>query len=244
MKKLLSLILICIFVFSGAVLAQDVENTLSYGGTLEGEISDREFEIEYSFESTEADIIIIQVIPEDAFSGFSQPTVILLDGDFDILETVDAGLSAATLIYEIPEDGTYNIIVTRQDGRSGESTGTYTLSLDVVQFLSTNEVIETTSFSSQPTYFAIRASNPTDLRYIKLSGDFYPALTLNVLDEELFSDDNLSSIIELGGDALEQATIRIPQEDKLFIVRIGEGLFDFNFSEKKASVSLEIISVE
>jgi hypothetical protein len=241
MKKLIiSIILtmsLCVSVFG------QEKKLLEYGESVEGEITDKDFEVEYLFNANEGDVIAIELSPEDSFGDFSQPSIILLDSEFNVLETVDANISNATLVYEIETSGEHLILATRQNGRAGEKVGAYTLKLDLVTILVDGQEIEDSSSSSFVQYYAVNTDADFDVSYIYKGGDFFPEISINIINEGLFSNNNLESIALATGDRLERSTIGVNVKSTsphLYIVKIGEKLFDFNFSEKTVEYSIKL----
>jgi hypothetical protein len=218
------------------------EPTLEYGEPTTGEISNREFEIEYSFIGATGDVVIISLVPEDTTRGLTTPALLLLDADFNVLTSVDASFSPAILVFDISEDATYIVLATRRGGRSGDSEGKFTLTVSKAQLLTPGEIVEVSATSESPTYFAVRSSEAFDVNYTRQRGDFYPEISVNIIKETLFGDSNLTSIASVTGDRLERASIGIDPTgaEELFIVEIGEPLFQINFREKRVVFSLEL----
>ena len=244
MRKLT--ILFAFLLLSFAVYAQEGANTLTYGDSMTGEITNRNFEVEYSFQGSAGDVIVVELIPDDTLDGLSQPSIIILNSEFDVLASVDAGISAAVLVYELGQDGEYFILATRRDGRSGESIGPYTLELSLVPLLEPSQTMQGSVTSEQPAYYAVKSTVDFNISYERGDGDFYPAIEINVIEDQFFSDDNLESIATLEGDSLKRGTIGINVEGSgqaLFIVTISEPLFQFNLSEKSVDFTVEMTVV-
>ena len=129
--RLYMILAVMLFAPMALAFAQD-EGPLGYGDSIQGEITNRNFEIEYSFEGTVGEVVVIQMTPEDTRDGLTRPSVILLDTEFEVLSTVTGNRDAATLVYMLPADGEYFILATRHDGRAGDSVGAYTLVIEQV----------------------------------------------------------------------------------------------------------------
>jgi hypothetical protein len=241
MRKLT--ILFMFLLLSFAVHAQEGEDTLTYGDSVTGEITNRNFEVEYSFQGSGGEVVIVELVPDEAFEGLSQPSLLILNAEFDVLSTVDAYGSAAVLAYEVPQDGQYFILATRKDGRGGESEGGYTLNLTLVPMLHPGEVIEGRATNEQPGYYGVKTNTDFDVFYRRGDGDFYPAISINVLEEGFLSDDNLESIATLEGESLKRGSLGVGlvgAGETLFIVTVNEPLLQFNFEEKAVSYTLEM----
>lgn len=234
-----------IAVFSLSLVSAQGES-LAYGDEVEGEITNQSFEVEYSFEGSAGDVVLLSLVPEDTFDGLSNPTLILLDSEFEVLETVSASFSSANIIYELDADGTYNVIATREDGRSGDSAGPYTLSLDTATLMSMGEPVEVEVSSEGPVIVvAFKPDGEFDLKYNHVDGDFYPEVSLNKIESGLFGDTNLTTLATLYGPEMQRGTVGLVESaEGIYIITIAEAAFDFNFQEVTATVSLEIVSPE
>ncbi len=108
-------------------------NTISYGQTVQGSISDEEWANEWVFEGHQGDVISISMT---ATSGNLDTYLFLLDPTGRLVAADDDGSgSTDSLIprYPLPMDGQYSIIATRYRTDNGDSTGTYSLTLTLLQ---------------------------------------------------------------------------------------------------------------
>lgn len=225
------------------IYAQDDDSVIEYGSRTKGEITNRNFEIEYQFEGTSGDIVAIQVIPDDAFSGLSNVVIILLDEDFNVIEDVSGSLATTSLFYRLRENAQYNIIVSRRNGRSGDAQGAYTLLLTKIDLLRVGERITGSATTDTTSFYAVIADTVADLIYEKTGGTFAPNISINIIKEG-FGDNNLTKVVSLEGDELERVAVRIPRPGILYIISVGEALFDFNFTEKTVLYSLELVAAD
>lgn len=239
MRKVL--ILLALFVLALPVMAQD--NVLAYGDSAEGEITSREFEVEYTFEGAADDIIVVELVPEDDFDGLDQPSLILLSAENDVLTSVDASIGTATLVYELPDDGEYVILATRQDGRSGESEGAYTLTLDTVPLIAPGEPVKGDMNNEETNYFALHMDTSFLVVYEHVEGDFYPEISLNIVESEFFSNDNLMAVATMSGDQLSAGALGHDGTSGLVVIRVGAPLFAFSFETETVSYTLEVLDM-
>lgn len=239
MKYLAYILLVLASIFTAA--AQPAQ-TLEYGQSVTGEITDRQFEVEYNFKADEGDVVLIQLIPEDTANGLSEPKITLLDQDSQVLTSTSASFDAVTLIFDVPADGTYVILATRQDGRTGATQGKYTLTLSEIKALNAGKEVEVSVSSENPVYFALRSEASFNVRYTRQRGNFYPEIALNIIEEQRFSDSNLLKIASISGERLQRGTLGVDLvgDKELFILSIAEPPFQFNFEEKTADISLKI----
>jgi len=68
-----------------AVLAQEDSNTIAYGDTVVGEITNREFEIEYTFTGKADDVVVIEMHQVDVLGDLDHPVIMVLDTEYNPL---------------------------------------------------------------------------------------------------------------------------------------------------------------
>lgn len=247
-RKVSTLVAVFVMLVGVSVtLAQDdaSDDVLEPGETVTGEITNRQYEVEYRYEASAGDVLAAQLIPDDAYDGLSNPSVIMLNTQNQVVASVEASLNAATLFYDVPSDATYTIIATRAEGRTGSAQGTYALTVDTVPVLVPGDQVEATAANDAPQFYAIRPASAFDVTYRRQGGgEFTPSVSINVLAEEYISDTNLTSIASMKGGSLARGTIGVNPTDTLYIVEVGEALFDISISKKTVSFTLSISAPE
>lgn len=112
-----------------AVVVEPEEGQIAYGDTVEGTLDDSEAGVTYTFEGEAGDVVTIRLESDDF-----DPFLVLLDEDGEEVTVDDDGagsLNAQISGFELPEDGTYTIVVTSFSNRSSGTpiTGDYVLTL-------------------------------------------------------------------------------------------------------------------
>src|SRR5690242_12248199 len=127
MKKsivaVLSLMVMALF----AVVAQAQGEALVAGTPAQGEITDAAFAVEYTFAGEADQVVIFTLSPVDTFGDLSAPALILRNPAGEDLARYD-GYGNTSLIWQLPETGTYTVVATRTDDATGTSVGEFTLS--------------------------------------------------------------------------------------------------------------------
>lgn len=167
---------------AGAAPPLQEDNVIAYGEVKSGEITDRAFEQEWTFEGEAGDIVGISV-KCDGFSGY----VIMLDSEAEVIAEIDAFTAfdyqvSQFYVMELPADGAYTVIVTRQGGRTGTGTGSYELQLDEATPLVWG-VPATLTFDPKEhavvySVFRTDAAQEIQLDYSVVSGEFRPEVTV------------------------------------------------------------------
>jgi hypothetical protein len=122
---------------SGSYDIDDAES-IEYGDTVDGEVTDDEPFVVYSFEGSEGDVVTITMI-DTSDDDTLDPQVILLDADGNEITRNDDAETDADLSdnfdsqiteFELEEDGTYFIVATRFGELEDFSQGEFELTLD------------------------------------------------------------------------------------------------------------------
>jgi hypothetical protein len=245
MMKILRLLSVAaLLLVIGLVSAQDAEG-IAYGDVVEGEMTEDEFEFNYTFEGSEGDVIIVSFRPVEEFGDLDSPIIIITDADGDaIADTTDTFVFGNLIVAaELEDDGEYNIFLTRADGDSGESVGEFTLELINLPILEVGSPLEEeeTDSDSRSQYYAVKSEEDWGISYLKLDGSMEIEVTVNTIDS---SSAALTAIASVDGDLLTEAAIGIFDGGETYVVSIGEPLFAFNFDTVDAEYSLELLTFE
>ena len=112
---------------AGTAFAQGDATPIAYGDTVEGEVTNAEFEVPYRFTGAAGDVVQVRMVVDDS-GDFYEPTLILLDADNAVVASIEAWYEAL-LLMPLPADGEYTILASRFGGRTGTAEGGYTLTL-------------------------------------------------------------------------------------------------------------------
>ncbi|MEQ8677718.1 MAG: hypothetical protein RLP44_04090 [Aggregatilineales bacterium] len=234
------MLIIAIMTVSLMIIPLQAQSTLTYGDIVTGELTNDEFEVEYTFESATGDVIIVEMTPVDALGDLNSPELILLGTDNRVLTDTSGGfnIGSAVLVAEIPVDGTYTIIAGRRDGRAGDSVGEFTLELIQPEEITIDIPIEgSVSSEGRSQYYLVQSSTTFAVSYEKMMGEMSPQVSVNTLSDD---SGGLEEIATAQGDELTIATLGNFSASTTYIVSVGEALFDFNFREVTAGFTLQL----
>ncbi|HML23346.1 MAG TPA: hypothetical protein PKD09_16950 [Aggregatilinea sp.] len=243
MSRLLSvLVLLALLAFPLSVFAQGDATQLSYGDVVTGEISNQSFEVPYTFTGAEGDVVLIEMRPVDT-NVFYSPSLILLDTDFNPIASVD-GYDVATLAVQLPADGDYNLLATRTDGRAGDGQGEYSLSLMKPPAITAGEVTTATIGNEETQYYTIDLTTPVTLVYEHVSGDFYPAVTINEIVNYYDNYLELTEVASISGNLITSASVSLQMgaeaTSPLYVITVAEGLWDWNYEPVTGEYTLTL----
>ncbi|HEX3049023.1 MAG TPA: hypothetical protein VHP83_00085 [Aggregatilineaceae bacterium] len=220
------------------VIAQDdTSNIIEYGQTVTGEITNKEFEVEYRFTGSTGDVIIIEMKPVDSMGDLTMPAIVVLDTEYTVLWNAGA-YGNVTLSAMLPYDGEYAIFATRDDGRAGDSVGEYTLTLSNAPVLEVGVPIEGNISGEDIAYYAINATAGSfTVNYEKMGGELFPEITLNVISEgQLEQTAVLSGTIMSGAIGIDPSYLT----SDILLLAIRRGLWDWSSSENTVSYGVTL----
>jgi hypothetical protein len=241
-KTVIVVSMFCLFAIGlGAksqVLAQEDTGKIIYGDTVTGEITDREFEIEYLFDAEEGDLIVISMKGAEGADDMDYPSVILLNPDFDIVGST-YGYTETLYVSSIPSTGEYTILATRNDGRAGESLGEFELTLDKVEILSVDSPITAEIDNESTMYYGISDVGEFTIIYEKLEGDFFPYISINKINE-----GELDDIAYMTGEVLTMGMMRLDGEEEIYILMVTPPPYYYSSKPLTATYSLTLEEVD
>lgn len=236
----LALLVGCVALSPVTIQAQD-SGRIAYGETVQGELSNQEFEIPYTFSGKAGDVIVIEMGEVDRSSDLNYPAVILLDSDGAVVGAAEGLGGSVTFAGELPAEGAYTILATRRDGRSGDSAGVFYLTLLSPPILALSTPVDATARSAEVSYITIRADGDFALEYVRGVGEFHPEITVNTIE-----DNELRAVATLGGKYLESGIVRLrpPAGETIFVLRVARQLFDIILNETTTEYNLKLQYIE
>jgi hypothetical protein len=241
MKRIvLFLVIALLLVPVAAVNAQDA---LEVGVPIRGEITNEAFEVEYTFSATADSVVIIEMLAEDDdgfMNDLTAQLIVLASSGTVVVDTADNfTFSDAVLVTQLPADDDYTLIATREDGRSGDTEGEYTLILHVPDVLTVGDGAEGTAGSETGTeYFLIDSEEDFVLNYTKSGGDYNPEILVSQIDS---NNSDFEDVASVNGAVTNLGLGDMPAG--MYIVRIQEGFFDFYFDAVTADFAIGVEAV-
>lgn len=226
---------IAVLLFSAVVVnAQDTATPLEFGELVEGEITNEQFEVRYSFAGRSGDIIVIEMRAVDTLGDLDEPAILLLDEKGSIVDdTLDtSSFNRAILVTTLPDTATYTVIASRKGGRSGESVGEYTLEMILPRIIRNGDKVNDSATNDGRTrYYVLMLEEAASLYFEKTSGEMG-------LDVKVRALGSLTDDFAATGKKLTVATLGQMDANTPYIVTVGRALFDFTFGEASANFVL------
>lgn len=225
------------------VLAQEAIVHLDYGQTVIGEISDASPEQVYQFEGAQGDVVAIEMVSIDRSldNRLSEPVLILRSPSAEMLvdTTLRYDVDDSLLVAQLPEDGLYTVIATRDPNVLILAEGEFRLTLNVVEQLSVGDMRESTLNEDKFGQYIFVDSN-TDwlLQYDRLVGEYAPEITVNLLNPER---GGLELVAASYGTSLRRAQLGIFDPSTVYFIWIRQHPDAFDFGDSWSDYELRIL---
>lgn len=231
MKKAILVLLLAF----GVVFFVQAQEALTDGVGVEGEITNDTPAVNYSYEGEANQVLVVELKPADVFGDYDRPKIVVIAPDGSEVVAYD-GFGTTRVVVELPADGTYTITITREDE---ESVGKYTVTASKPVTLALGEAVQGTITNEEIKYYVYRGDADFNVSFVR-SGEFAPEISVNKLAEYL--EGTLDSVG--GAYGVSKAEIGTFDGGSLYIIKVAEALFDFNFSTVTAEYSLTLTAAE
>lgn len=227
------------------LVAQSEELDIAYGETVVGEITNRNFDVVYSFTGESGDLVVINFIANA--SANYDPFLYLTTPDNDIIAQNDDFYSLnSRIVAQLPDDGEYFIIATRRGERSGDGQGGYQLSLENGRSVSIETTIEGQAVMSDvpPIHvFVPETDGEYTLQYHHIRGDYFPQLTVSSINSDYNYEEDIA---QLSGRELQGGTLQlILDSDVIYVLTLEQNIHDYSASDGDSALyTLTIQSAE
>lgn len=237
-------VLVIVAVFGADVHAQTV---LDYGDTVSGSISAGDTVQRYTFDGAGGDVVIVHMrsVDRSLQNLLDAPRILLEDEAGVVIADTFAlfPLDDATLMAQLPADGRYTVIATRDEQMTVPSIGNYTLTLLKADVLTAQApIISTISTEDFGQFYVVEAASAFDLRLERLSGEFGVQITIGALnDDPLVMQD----VLAVGyGRGLTRTTLGAFPAEEMILVTINQHPDDYYADFASAEYRLSLITVD
>jgi hypothetical protein len=238
-----------IFLLAITAFTASAQETLSYGQTVTGEITNEAYSVEYTFKASEGDIVVIEMAGVDPFEGFSDPELVLTDPGGTVLANTEdmfqffGGYGEAYLAVELSAAGVYGLTATRTGGADGESVGEFTLTVNSPIPLEAGKPYSgTVSSEGRYDFYVYTGDAKFSIEYTKTDGGYWPEVSVNTVDDE----GALQGQAYLVGDAITSGSIGTFRSGKTYFVFVGQltSTFltnEYYFDEEFADYEIQLV---
>lgn len=225
---------------AGVVVAQDDENHLEYGAEVNAVITNRTFEILYTFDGQAGDIVRIEMFA-DANTDLDPQLFLGTQDNTLLISNDDAYNRDSRIVFRLPQDATYVIIAARLSGRFGSGGGGYTLRLDKVDPITIGVTSEgRVSSQGQPPVliFVAESTGTYTISYRHIQGRYYPAFIMARLSVDSSYPEEVGRI---DGLELESGAITLNlNADDLYTLSLVRSNYNYSSDDETALYTIRV----
>jgi hypothetical protein len=237
MLKKLTLGIVSALMLGLAAFGVQAQDAVTAGEPVTGELTEDAFAVEYLYNGTTDEVIVITLSPTDVLGDLNNPAIIVRDAGGAELLRYD-GYGTSTVVLALPESGEYTIVATRTDDAAGTSVGEYTLTVTSPQELAAGDSADMTLTSEETNYFVYRGDADFTLSYTR-DGEYAPEVTVNTLDTDV-TPGSLDTVATVGGKLVTEGSIGVIPGQNIYVIKVGQALFDFYFETVEANYTLTV----
>jgi hypothetical protein len=242
-NSLIAVVMLVSLLVGGLVAAQEgrgAPDVLGYGDVVMGEISNTSFEVFYDMQGDEGDVVLLQVVSLADDNAFQWPEVVVFSDANEILADSNefVSINQSSVALQLPYTGNYEVMVTRDDGRTGEGEGPFELRVISPQSLERGETVQDEVRNDGVLhYYAIEEPAFFGVYYEFGGGAMDPWIYIYVLGE----DGELDDVAELSGVGLVNATLGLDgSASGVHILTIGDNPFASYFDNRVETTAYQL----
>lgn len=244
MRKVLWLVFLVTVVFGVAVVAAQDKTPIELGAWTEGELTNNEYEIKYTFSGKAGQIVSVEMMPKPGTYDLD-PYIVLRDSDGDVLgQNDDFSYPLALVVAELPADEEYTVLATRSGGSTGSSEGAFWVRVSQVELVEKGASLEATLTSNSekavPSVFVIRPPENSSYKigFSQEVGDLTAALRVIQWDGSDYGGTNVISLDDTS--KVSEATFTVQLDGGGFYAIVVREGFSFVFDEVEATVNVTV----
>jgi len=210
---------------------------IAYGDVVEGEISAKVTEIEYTLTVAKGDIVVLDM-RRSKDSELYSTAVIVQDGDGNevVNTTEDTSANNTVAGFTAESDGDYTVIATRN--KYSDTTGAFQLRPTSAKLLlagdSTKGLVNN---DTADVYYALPADTDTKVTYLQTSGDYFLRFRIVILDSKT------SATLSASATAIDGITWTVglkTEADYLTLISVGGDEYDLQHDDISSKFTLDV----
>ncbi len=231
---LMSFALLMVF---AAATVEAKTTSIAYGDVVEGEITAKITEIEYTLTVSKGDIVMLDMRRSKDSELYS--TAIIVndeDGNEVVNTTEDTSANNTVAGFTATADGDYTVIATRN--KYSDTVGAFQLRPTAAKLLQSGDSIKgLVNNDSADVYYALPANTDVKVSYQQTAGDYFLYFRIVTLDNKT------SAIISASSTAIKGITWTVgmtTETDYMTLVSVGGNEYDLQHDDISSKFTLDI----
>ena len=226
-----------LMVFAAAAVEAKAPTAIAYGDVVEGEISAKITEINYTLTVAKGDTVVLDIRRSKDSELYSPALIVQDENGGEIVNTTEDTSATDTVTgFTANSDGDYTVIATR--GKYSDTTGAFQLRPVLVKMLKSGDSIKgLANNDSADVYYALPADQDLKISYIQTKGDYYLRFRIKVLDPKT------NASLYASATAIDGITWTVglkTEANYLTVISVGADAYDFQHQDISSKFSLNI----
>lgn len=226
-----------LMIVAAATVEAKAATKIAYGDVVEGEITSKVTEVEYTLTVAKGDVVVLDMRRGKDSELYS--TAIIAkdpDGNEVVNTTEDTSANNTVAGFIAEADGDYTVIATRN--KYSDTTGAFQLRPTAAKTLKSGDSIkDVVNNDTADVYYALPANTDVKISYNQTAGDYFLYFRILILD----SKD--SGILQASSTAVKSITSTLSlttESDYLTLVSVGGDEYDLQHDDINSKFTLNV----
>lgn len=226
-----------VMILTIATVEAKAATPIAYGDLIEGEITSKVKEIDYTLSVAKGDIVVIDM-RRSKDSELYSTAIIVQDGNGNevVNTTEDTSANNTVAAFIADSDGDYTVIATRN--KYSETTGAFQLRPTSVRMLQSGDNVKgLVNNESADVYYALPADSDVKVSYLQTTGDYFLRFRIVILDS------TTSASLSASATAIDGITWTVglkTEANYITLVSMGGDEYDMQHEDINSKFTLNI----
>jgi hypothetical protein len=226
-----------LMMFAAASVEAKAATSIAYGDIVEGEITAKVTEIDYTLTVAKGDIVVLDMRRSKDSELYSTAVIVQDPSGNEVVNTTeDTSANNTVAGFTADEDGDYTVIATRN--KYSETTGAFQLRPTSAKLLQSGDNVKgLVDNDSADVYYALPADTDVKVSYTQTKGDYYLRFRIVILDSQT------SASISASSTAIEGITWTVglhTETDYMTLISVGGDEYDLQHDDISSKFTLDV----
>ena len=219
------------------VAVQAKTTVIAYGDLVEGEITAKVTEIDYTLTVAKGDIVVLDMRRSKDSELYSTAVIVQDPSGNEVVNTTeDTSANNTVAGFTADTDGDYTVIATRN--KYSETTGAFQLRPTAAKLLQSGDSVKgLVDNDSADVYYALPADTDVKVSYTQTKGDYYLRFRIEILDSKTSASISASSTAITG---ITWTVALKTEADYMTLVSVGGDEYDLQHNDISSKFTLDV----
>ena len=226
-----------LMVLAAATVEAKAPTSIAYGDVVEGELTAKVTEIDYTLTVAKGDIVVLDMRRSKDSELYSTAIIVQdANGNEVVNTTEDTSANDTVTGFVADSDGDYTVIATRN--KYSDTTGAFQLRPTAAKMLQSGDSTKgLVNNDTADVYYALPANQDLKVSYIQTKGDYFLRFRVKVLDSKT------SASLYASATAIDGITLTIglkTEPDFITFISVGADAYDFQHQDISSKFTLDV----